>query len=464
MDKKAKVPASKTGTSKKECDKVDSTLKQGAGNVNNAHVNITVNQIKNIPCELDKHNQWFSWKRGRGKNDKRPYNSKNMQPGSISNPADYSSRGQATLTVSQGKADGIGFVFTADDPYTFIDLDNCIDDQGRVNAYAQKLIDRFASYTEISQSGKGIHILVEGTKPGPRSKSGQIEMHDHGKYCALTGNRRPSTPANICKRQAEITQTYGESFPDGSIMPGESDIKHLASGLILDLKATISSNIFESLKKGEKFAETWAHARDDLPSLSDYDLSLASQAVDVGATNQEIANLIIHFRRDHGNAADLAKALRPDYIARTIAKARSNRSSEYGCVLTDMGNASRFAIRHGENLRYCFTWNQWLIWDGIRWKADDVGRVTELAKETILSMYHQVASLADATRRKEFLKSIRSCENNARIEAMVKLTRSTPGIATSPAQFNTDPGKLNVENGTVDLATGKLLPHDRETT
>ena len=69
-----------------------------------------------------------------------------------------------------------------------------------------------------------------------------------------------------------------------------------------------------------KFALAWAGKRKDLASPSEYDMSLASFAAQAEWTDQEIANLIIAFRRTRGH--DMKKALRVDYLEKTITKAR----------------------------------------------------------------------------------------------------------------------------------------------
>ena len=38
--------------------------------------------------------------------------------------------------------------------------------------------------------------------------------------------------------------------------------------------------------------------------------------------------------------------------------------------LTDIGNAQRLVSRHGQDLRYCYPWGKWLIYDGQRWAKD----------------------------------------------------------------------------------------------
>jgi len=70
------------------------------------------------------------------------------------------------------------------------------------------------------------------------------------------------------------------------------------------------------------FWETWNRRRSDLAdgSQSGFDLSLATIAALCGWTDQEIADLIIAHRRHHGQKPE--KALREDYVRRTIGKAR----------------------------------------------------------------------------------------------------------------------------------------------
>lgn len=78
----------------------------------------------------------------------------------------------------------------------------------------------------------------------------------------------------------------------------------------------------EAVRSSPLFWQTWNRQRTDLAdsSASGYDLSLATLAVLQGWSEQEVANLLIAFRRKHGEKPE--KALRPDYLRRTIAKAR----------------------------------------------------------------------------------------------------------------------------------------------
>jgi putative DNA primase/helicase len=117
---------------------------------------------------------------------------------------------------------------------------------------------------------------------------------------------------------------------------------------------------------------------------------------------------------------------------------------------------------HGDDLRYCHPWAKWLAWDGARWRADDTGEVRRRAKDTVQTFYAEAAQEADDNRRRELTKHALRVESNSRIEAMVSLAESEPGVAVSPDQLDSDPWLLNLNNGTLDLRTGKLREHRRE--
>ncbi|HOI53862.1 MAG TPA: AAA family ATPase [Phycisphaerae bacterium] len=80
--------------------------------------------------------------------------------------------------------------------------------------------------------------------------------------------------------------------------------------------------MIEAAAVSPKFVETWSRKRTDLTdqSQSSYDLSLATIAAMLRWTDQEIADLVIAARREHNEKPE--KALRRDYITRTLARAR----------------------------------------------------------------------------------------------------------------------------------------------
>jgi putative DNA primase/helicase len=128
--------------------------------------------------------------------------------------------------------------------------------------------------------------------------------------------------------------------------------------------------------------------------------------------------------------------------------------------LTDLGNARRLVSQHGERLRYCHAWGSWLIEQDGRFRRDDTGAVERLAKETVRSIYREAAQTPDSAARKALAKHAEQSESEARIAAMVKLTRSEPNVSVRPADLDADPFLLSCANGTLDLRTGELREAD----
>jgi putative DNA primase/helicase len=129
---------------------------------------------------------------------------------------------------------------------------------------------------------------------------------------------------------------------------------------------------------------------------------------------------------------------------------------------TDYGNAERLVAQHGQDLKYCHPWRHWFCWDGQRWRPDDTGGPARAAKLTVRSIYDEAASGRDEDERKAIAGWACKSEAAGRITAMLSLASSEADVVVLPEELDIDPWALNVENGTVDLHTGDLQPHDRE--
>ena len=103
----------------------------------------------------------------------------------------------------------IGFVFTADDPYIGIDIDNCTTEGGEFAPGVFALLMAFQSYAEISPSGRGIHIIIRGKLPGKGVRRKNIEVYDQGRYFTMTGNTLPGF-GEIKERQEQLEQLLSE--------------------------------------------------------------------------------------------------------------------------------------------------------------------------------------------------------------------------------------------------------------
>jgi hypothetical protein len=142
---------------------------------------------------LREYSQWLCYRseylETRGKYTKKPVDPHTGGAGSSTNPATWATHKQAVLAASRYNLDGIGFALTADDPFTVIDLDACRDPEtGEIEPWAWEIVQRLNSYTEISPSGTGVHIVLKAVLPVAGRRKGRIEAYYSGRYVTVTGD------------------------------------------------------------------------------------------------------------------------------------------------------------------------------------------------------------------------------------------------------------------------------------
>jgi len=148
-----------------------------------------------VPTFLAQKTRWIVWKAvervkddGTKKIDKVPYSAKTGIKGGIDRPDDWVTLDQAFETyVLQGYS-GVGYVFDADDGLFAIDLDKSLVD-GQITPFAETILNTLKTYTEVSVSGTGLHIIGVGKLPGKGRVDHQrgIECYDTGRFFTITG-------------------------------------------------------------------------------------------------------------------------------------------------------------------------------------------------------------------------------------------------------------------------------------
>ena len=211
------------------------------GTKNNPPPKPTALQVRadSIPPGMRDRPQWVVWKYELDANKSKPwtkvpYSPRNSCKASHSNPSTWGTFDEALALYQGGGNDGIGYVFSGNDPYCGIDLDNCRNPvDGAIVAEKRRYADRMASYTEVSPSGTGLHIIIEGRLPGGGRKDSKqdIEVYDRHRYFCFTGHGLEGMPADPQTRQAELELFYTEIFgpektpaerasqPDNSLLP-----------------------------------------------------------------------------------------------------------------------------------------------------------------------------------------------------------------------------------------------------
>jgi putative DNA primase/helicase len=166
---------------------------------------------EHVPTELKAMNQWLVWRYfwQKGKWDKPPLQAHGGNLASSTNPKTWSTFEAAMVAYSSRIMDGLGFVLVKTNHLVGIDLDHCRNPEtGTIDAWAQAIVDAFDTYTELSPSGTGLHLLVHGTLPGKGLKTAQGEMYDRGRYLTASGHILPGRRPTIASRQEAIDHLY----------------------------------------------------------------------------------------------------------------------------------------------------------------------------------------------------------------------------------------------------------------
>ena len=172
--------------------------------------------FRSIPNELKRQEQWVCWRLyDDGKNVRKvPVNPRNGRAAMANKPKTWASFEVARdyFRAHPSSVDGIGFMFTEDDPYVGIDLDKCCVD-GALTDVANEVLEKLDSYTEYSPSGRGLHVICKGELPeGKGRRTREIEMYDRGRYFTMTGNWLKETPRRVANRGPELCALLKKFF------------------------------------------------------------------------------------------------------------------------------------------------------------------------------------------------------------------------------------------------------------
>ncbi len=154
--------------------------------------------LGNLPACMRVVNQWMPWRYGydeKGRITKVPHNPKAKYPASATEPSNW--RPFAEVAALSMNKTGVGVGFALADTWIGIDLDHALDpDTGVVDPQALEIVEALDSYTEVSVSGTGLHVVTRGHKVQTWSKLNglgddghlAIEVYDHARMFTCTGN------------------------------------------------------------------------------------------------------------------------------------------------------------------------------------------------------------------------------------------------------------------------------------
>lgn len=242
---------------------------------------------------------------------------------------------------------GVGFFFTVNDPFYFLDIDHCLQADNTWSPVARALMGALpGAAIEISASGDGLHVFGKGTCPdhGCKNIALDLELYTERRFVALTGNgamgnagvdHSTMLPGLVAQYFPPKITANSAEWTDGPI-EGSTPIKD--DKKLLE-KMLASKSVASTFGDTASFAELWTR---DVSALA---LAYAPDAADKGEFDESSADagLAQHLAFWTGNDCDRIERLmrqsalvRPkwdrksdDYLKRTIVRAVSLQAVFY---------------------------------------------------------------------------------------------------------------------------------------
>lgn len=447
-----------------------------------------------IPQELKALPNWICWDavpdEKRGKIKKVPINALTGGGAMSNNPSTWCDFD--TAVRASEKHSGIGFMFGGC-PYFGVDIDGKEEEleayqRGENGNIISEFISTLQSYAEISQSGKGIHIICRGTLPKRGRRKGSVEMYEDGRFFVMTGNS--------CSEYEGIAECSDSIKPlhEKYIGGGHEPVAKAVPAVRLDTADQIIKAA-AGAKNGGKFVSLYSGRTAGYASQSEADMAFCSMLAFWTGCDADKMDMIFRssgLMREKWDRAQSGSTYGAITIQKAIADCDKTYSPKFaggfslnfkspsepisvGAVeqeeakprlysFDDTGNAERFVDLFGEQVRYCYTDKRWLWYDGRKWCTDMTGTVKRLADKAVACMaaeakvYAQLDADEGTDMAKAFEKHMKSCRSNKSKNAM--LNEVMHHVPILPSQLDRYKAALNTPGGVIDLKSGALAPHD----
>lgn len=442
-----------------------------------------------IPAELKQLKRWGVykkiWKPERKKFTKIPINPMTGNGGKTNDESTWTDFKAALAAVSRLNLDGLAFYFKP--PYIGIDVDNVADDieeftHGDTDNIVSDFMKHTNSYSEISLSGKGLHIIVKGTINGEKRRHKNCEMYEDGRFFAMTGNFF-GNPDNNLIREVNVDYLYKKYIePESKVV----DLFHPSTVKANDLATNDIIKAAATSRSGERFQRLYRGEWEGLySSQSEADMSFANDlafwtAKDFGKMDEIFRSSGLmrdKYDEKHGKAtygvgllnkaiADTSRTYQPkeqqkDDFYLSIPGVNQSRQKKRDKFYSydDTGNAERFYDKFYKIAKYDTINRRFMYFDGQVWNEDKKYTVAklfnriveELPKEPLHIVPGEEDEKAAKEARGKFIK--RSRQNAGKTSALNEIKKLIPA---TPDEFDTELNTVNTPSGYVDLSNGEL--------
>jgi len=228
------------------------------------HERITVLK-ENVPEEIQQLDQWVMWKKEY--RDEKPtkvlYQTNRRRAASI-RASSWTTFDETVDALGQDDFfDGVGFVFSLEDPYCGGDIDKATEEEAR------PWIERFDSYTERSPSGEGFHIICKAKVPKGTNRD-EGELYSSGRFFTMTGDVVRDKPIREAQDAADEFYAFLRRHESE---PSEAEERSATTPPMTDAEVV---RLAENAKNGHDFSIVY-RGGGVFKSDSERDLSLASR-------------------------------------------------------------------------------------------------------------------------------------------------------------------------------------------
>lgn len=463
-----------------------------------------------IPLELKQLSHWVGWKymQHPGEDHKRkvPINAMDGQPAKSNDPTTWCDFDTACRGKERFGLDGIGFMFSGDGIFG-IDIDHCYDPETQeLDPAAAEIIETVQSYTELSPSGTGIHILCKGALPEGRKRRGAVEMYSTLRYFTVTGNQFGlEYPFSDCtERVAVMHRKYlGEEENAAGAQKAALPMP-TGRGTNADMSVdAILRRMFDS-KHGQKLQDLYNG------SWERYGIGDGSQS----SADQAFCNTLAFWCRCDAALMDAifrrsglyrqkwdkrrgAKTYGQITIDRAIKDCRDiwepqervqhpgpavppppqNTSNDVPAIenatvgetgqrryytYDDTGNALRFRDANAGLIHYNHVDGCWIYWDGVRWASDENGEIKRRADKMLADMAKDLKEMQDDPAYNAYKKHLSRSRSHRGKEGFIAEARHLEGVPVLPSEMDRAGNAFNVRNCLISLKTGKTAEHDKK--
>lgn len=443
-----------------------------------------------LPAAMKALKRYVLWRVGpmkpNGKFGKIPISPTTLKVSSPHDPANWLGFDAAVDAFEGGDCDGIGLALDGkpDSQGRYL---TCIDLDGANDTEASALHTRLGDpWAEISPSGKGFHFWMWSKCPlkGGNAGNGR-ELYQSNQFVTVTGTSAGSDGGELIDATVALTALHDEWFgakvrshasePQAGALAGAvrmfdpltaqlagnnrppppetpaevQRVKDMLSAVGADCnRETWRACVWAVLSTGwmcaERLVTEWSegggtkYVERDLQGLIDSHSP---------ARSPQLGTLVMH-------------AKQAGWIEPASALHEGGPQAGY----KDVRNGREFANQWRGKLLYVTSRERWLIWEDNRWHLCQKGEDMRAAKAVAERLVTEAQALlhSDPTQGARLMRHATEAHKKPRLDAMISLAKSEPGMAVTEAELDADPHMLGVANGTVDLRTGALIPNGPE--